>query len=384
MNFPVLGILLLTPSLTRQYDSRVVSGPIVGSNAWVPGSLENDMTSFALALLLLLMSISNLQAQTPFYQGKTIRIVVGNIAGDAYDLWARIFAQHMGKYIAGNPNFIVQNMPGGGGVIAANYVYSVAKPDGLTMGTWGPSLYFDQLAGRKEVQFDWSKFTWIGTPEQTEFILIMRTDSPYKSIEDVRKAAVPPKCGATGTSTSGYYIPKFLNETMGLKFNIVTGYPGGGEIDLGIERGELHCRNLTISTYFAREPFLTWHKNGFIRPILQTPKKRDARVADVPSIYELMDQYKMPEASRRLATVLLAPAVFGRPMVATPGVPPDRVKILREAYHTSLKDPALLEDLKKRRWEVDAISGEEMANLAKEVIAQPPEVIERMKNLLGN
>jgi tripartite-type tricarboxylate transporter receptor subunit TctC len=342
------------------------------------------MKIFTVAVSFLLASMSNVHAQTPFYQGKTIRIVVGNIAGDAYDLWARIFAQHMGKYIPGNPNFIVQNMPGGGGVIAANYVYSVAKPDGLTLGAFGPSLYFDQLAGRKEVQFDWSKFTWIGTPEQTEFILIMRMDSPYKSIEDVRKAAQPPKCGATGTGTSGYYIPKFLDENMGLKFNIVTGYPGGGEIDLAIERSELHCRNLTISTYFAREPFLTWHKKGFVRPILQTPKKRDARVSDVPSIYELMDEYKTPEASRRVATVLLAPAVFGRPMVATPGVPPDRVKILRDAYHTSLKDPALLEELKKRRWEVDAISGEEMANLAKEVISQPPEVIERMKKLLGN
>ncbi|HEV8720217.1 MAG TPA: tripartite tricarboxylate transporter substrate-binding protein [Candidatus Binatia bacterium] len=342
------------------------------------------MKRFAFALLFLLASIPSLQAQAPFYQGKTIRIVVGNISGDAYDLWARIFAQHMGKYIPGNPTFIVQNMPGAGGVIAANYVYSVAKPDGLTMGTFGPSMYFDQLSGRKEVQFDWSKFTWIGTPEQTEFILIMRTDNPYQSIEEIRKAAQPPKCGATGTSTSGYYIPKFLDEGMGIRFNIVSGYPGGGEIDLGIERGELHCRNLTISTYFAREPFLTWHKKGFVRPIMQTTKKRDARVADVPSIYELMDQYKTPEATRRVATVLLAPAVFGRPMVATPGVPPDRVKILRDAYHTSLKDPALLEELKKRRWEVDAISGEEMANLAKEVISQPPEVIERMKKLLGN
>jgi tripartite-type tricarboxylate transporter receptor subunit TctC len=342
------------------------------------------MKTLALALLLLLTSIHNLQAQTPFYQGKTIRIVVGNLAGDAYDLWARIFAQHMGKYMPGNPNFIVQNMPGAGGVTAANYVYAVAKPDGLTLGAFGPSMYFDQLTGRKEVQFDWSKFTWIGTPEQTEFILIMRTDSPYKSIEDIHKAAEPPKCGATGTSTSGYYIPKFLDEGLGLKFNIVTGYPGGGEIDLGIERGELHCRNLTISTYFAREPFLTWHKKGFVRPIMQTPKKRDARVADVPSIYELMDQYKTPDAIRRVATVLLAPAIFGRPMVATPGVPPDRVKILRDAYHRSLKDPALLEDLKKRRWEVDAISGEELAKLAKEVIDQPPEVIERMKKLLGN
>jgi tripartite-type tricarboxylate transporter receptor subunit TctC len=342
------------------------------------------MKKFALALVLLLTSGADLQAQTPFYQGKTIRIVVGNLPGDAYDLWARIFAQHMGKYIPGNPNFIVQNMTGGGGLIAANYVYSVAKPDGLTMGAFGPSLYFDQLAKRKEVQFDWSKFTWIGTPEQTEFILIMRTDTPYKSIADVRKAAQAPKCGSTGTGTSGYYVPKFLDEHMGLKFNIVTGYPGGSEIDLGIERGELHCRNLTISTYFAREPFLTWHKNGVVRPIMQTAKKRDPRVSEVPTIYELMDQYKTPETSRRLATVLLAPAIFGRPMVATPGVPPDRVKILRDAYHRSLKDPALLEDLKKRRWEVDAISGEELAKLAKEVVSQPPEVVERMKELLGS
>ena len=342
------------------------------------------MKRVALALFVLLSSTSNLHAQTPFYQGKTVRIVVGNLAGDAYDLWARIFAQHMGKYIVGNPNLLVQNMPGGGGLIAANYVYAVAKPDGLTMGAFGPSLYFDQLAGRKEVQFDWSKFTWIGTPEQTEFVLIMRTDSPYKSMEDIRKAAVPPKCGSTGTGTSGYYIPKFLDETMGFKFNIVTGYPGGGELDLGIERGELHCRNLTISTYFAREPFLTWHKNGFVRPIMQTPKNRDARVADVPTIYELMDQYKTPETSRRLATVLLAPAVFGRPMVATPGVPHEKVKLLRDAYHRSLKDPALLEDLKKRRWEVDAIGGEELAKLAKEVITQTPEVVERLKKLLGS
>jgi tripartite-type tricarboxylate transporter receptor subunit TctC len=342
------------------------------------------MKRFACALLFLLASVTNLQAQAPFYQGKTIRIIVGNLAGDAYDLWARIFAQHMGKYIPGNPTFIVQNMTGAGGVIAANYVYAVAKPDGLTLGTFGPSMYFDQLARRKEVQFDWAKFTWIGTPEQTEFILVMRTDNPYQSIEDVRKAAQPPKCGATGTSTSGYYMPKFLDEGLGIKFNIVTGYPGGGEIDLGIERGELHCRNLTISTYFAREPFLTWHKKGFVRPILQTGKKRDPLVADVPSIYELMDQYKTPEATRRVAAVLLAPAVFGRPMVATPGVPPDRVKILRDAYHRSLKDPALLEDLKKRRWSVDAISGEELAKLAKEVVSQPPDVVDRMMKLLGN
>jgi tripartite-type tricarboxylate transporter receptor subunit TctC len=179
-------------------------------------------------------------------------------------------------------------------------------------------------------------------------------------------------------------MPKFLDEGLGIKFTIVSGYPGGGEIDLGIERGELQCRNLTISTYFAREPFLGWHKKGFVRPILQTAKNRDPLVPDVPTIYELMDQLKTPEATRRVATVLLAPAVFGRPMVATPGVPADRVKMLREAYQKSLRDPALLEDLKKRRWTVDAVSGEELAKLAKEVVSQPPDVVQRMMKLLGN
>ncbi len=342
------------------------------------------MKRAAFALLLLLSSNTNLHAQAPFYQGQTVRIIVGYLAGDAYDLWARIFAQYMGKYMPGNPSFIVQNMTGGGGLIAANYVYGIAKPDGLTLGALGPWIYFDQLAGRKEVQFDWSKFTWIGTPEQTDSILVMRMDSPYKSIEAIRKAAEPPKCGAPGTSTTSYYVPKFLEENIGSKFNIVTGYPGGNEVDLAIERGELHCRTMTISTYFAREPYLTWHKNGFVRPLMQTPKKRDGRIPDVQTIHEVMDQYKVSEAGRRLATVLLAPAVFGRPMVAAPGVPPARVKILRDAYHRSLKDPGLLEELKKRRWVVDAIGGEEMAALAKEVIAQPPEIIERMKKLLGS
>lgn len=338
---------------------------------------------FFFIFLFLLFLNPDLQAQVPFYRGKTIKIVVGYLPGDAYDLWARMIARQMGKHIPGNPDFIVQNMTGAGGLIAANYVYSVAKPDGLTLGALGPSLYFDQLTSRKEVQFDWSKFAWIGNPEQTEFILIIRADSPYKTIEDIRKAVEPPKCGATGTGTSGYYMPKLFEETLGLKFSIVSGYPGGNEIDLAIERGEVHCRNLTISTFYGREPFDTWRKKGFIRPLIQTAKKRDERAPQVPTVYELMNEYKTPEASRRLATVILAPAVFGRPMVTTPGIPPDRVKILREAYNNALKEPELLEEAKKRRWMVEPISGEELEILAKEVISQPPEIIERMKKLLG-
>ena len=178
-------------------------------------------------------------------------------------------------------------------------------------------------------------------------------------------------------------MPKLIEESWGFKFQIVTGYPGGGDIDLAVERGEVHCRNFTISTFFGREPFETWRKKGFVRVLIQTGKKRDQRMPDVPTIYELMDQYKTPEASRRLATVILSPAVFGRPMVATPGIPADRVKILRDAFNKALREPEFLEETKKRRWIVDPVSGEELEALAKEVIGQPPEVIERMIRVLG-
>src|SRR5688500_7237994 len=137
-------------------------------------------------------------AQPNFFQGKTIRVVRGGQAGDLYDLWTRHIATYLGKHIPGNPSVMVQNMPGAGSVIAANYVYNVAKPDGLTLGSLNSAIYMDQLIGRKEVQFDWAKFNWIGTPEPTELLFIIRGDSPYKTIDDLRKGGEPPKCGSTG------------------------------------------------------------------------------------------------------------------------------------------------------------------------------------------
>ncbi|MBI2361209.1 MAG: hypothetical protein HYV04_20275 [Deltaproteobacteria bacterium] len=334
-------------------------------------------------IVFLTVCSPEIRAQAPFYQGKTIRVVVGYLAGDGYDIWARMIARQLPKHIPGSPNVIVQNMPGAGARIAANYLYTVAKPDGLTLGAVGPSLYFDQLIGNPEARFDWAKFTWIGTPEQTEFLLFMRADTPYKTIEDIRNAKEPPKCAATGTGTSGHYMPKLYEETLGLKFTVVLGYKGGGEQDLAVERGEVQCRSLSISTFYGREPFVSWIKKGFVRVLIQTSKKRDPRAPDVPTIFELMDQHKTPEASRRLARVILAPAVFGRPWIAPPGVPSDRLKVLREAWSQSLKEPEVMEEVKKRRSILEPVSGEELQALAQEVMSQPPEVVERMKKLLG-
>jgi len=329
------------------------------------------------------LNLELLFAQTPFYQGKTVRIIVGSTTGGGYDLWARLLAQHFGKYLPGNPGLIVQNMPGAGSMVAANHVYNLAKPDGLTLGAILPALYFDQLVGRKEVQFDWAKFTWIGSPEQNVPLHYMRADTPYKTVEDIRNAKEPPRCGSSGTGTTGHYIPRLLEETLRLKHTIVGGYQGGSEIDLAVEKGEVVCWSPLIATFFGREPYVRWYKTGFVRVLIQMGKKRDPRLENVPTIYELMEQYKTPDAGKRLTRVVLTAATLGRPIVAPPGVPAERTQVLRQAYVTTLKDPALLAEVKKRRWELDPLSGEELADLAKDVINQPKNVIDRMNWVLG-
>jgi tripartite-type tricarboxylate transporter receptor subunit TctC len=309
-------------------------------------------------------------------------MIVGFSPGGSNDLWTRLIAQHMGKYVPGNPEIVVQNVAGGGSMVAANQVYSVSKPDGLTLANIAPALYLEQLAGRKEVQFDWAKFSWIGSPERTEEVLFIRADSPYKSIDDLRKIPEAPRCGATGIGSVDHYFPKLLEDILGVKFNIVTGYPGAAEVHLAIEKGEMQCRVGSVSSFLDREPGRTWAKNGFVRVLVQGGKKRDPRIPDAPTIYELMDRNKSSNAVRGLANVLLSPGVLGRPLVASPGIPAERVHMLRSAYTKTLNDPAVGADLKKRGWQASPVAGDELESVAKDVVAQPPEVIERMKQLL--
>ena len=337
--------------------------------------------------LLLIISImlfsGRLEAQSDFYKGKQIKIVVGASAGAASDLYARAVAQHLPKQIPGKPDVIVQNMPGGGSLTAANYVYSVAKPDGLTLGAVTAPIYFAQLLGRKEVQFDWAKFTWIGTPEENDELFFIKADLPYKTLLDLRKASEPPRCGASGVGSTGFYIPKLLEEIFGFKLNMVTGYPGAADVDIAVEKNEVHCRGTTISAFFGREPGKSWAKNGYVRFLVQTGEKRNHRLPDTPTIWELMDQEKGNDAKRGLARVVLGPGAFGRPILATPGIPAERVKILRDAYAKMLKDPEFVAESNKRQWEINPVSGEKLEALAKEVTHQPADVVERMKKVLG-
>ncbi len=333
-------------------------------------------------IALLLLTTSPAKAQTPYHQGKTVTIVVGTLAGDLYDLYARAIALFMGRYIAGNPNIIVQNMPGAGHMIAANYIYNVAKPDGLTMAAINAGLYFEQLAGRPEVKFDWTKYNWIGNATKSPQVLYLRADSPFKTIEDVRNAKEPPKCGTTGTSNMGYFVPKLLEETVGARFDVIAGYQGGSEIDLAVERGEIQCRSLSTEAYFSREPFLSWRKNGFSRELAQGGRVRIEKLSNIPTVFELMDRYKTPEQGRRLAAALLASGEFHRPYPAPPNMRPEHVKILREAFNKTMKDPDFLAETKRKRLDIDPTTGEEVESLAKEVMSQPKDVVDRLKKLM--
>lgn len=320
-------------------------------------------------------------AQEPYYKGKQIRIIVGLSTGGGYDRAARMLARTIGKYIPGNPDVVVQNMPGAGSVTAANYVWGVAKPDGLTLLAPHNNVYLSQLSGQKEVQFDLAKFQWIGSLENDDMMLFARTDAPYKSIADIIKTKDLPKCGSTGVGSSDYVMSKVLEDTIGAKVTHVTGYPGSSEIAIAVERGEVSCMGLTIATYFGREPFLTWYKSKYVRFLAQSGRKRDSRLADAPTVYELMDEYKTPATKRRVAEAMLQGGEWARSLMAPPATPADRIGILRAAHEQASKDADLIAEAKKLRIEITHLRGDHLQSVAQQVMTQPPEVVEQIKKL---
>src|SRR5262245_57969860 len=232
-----------------------------------------------LAMTILILWHSSLPAQESFYQGKTLRVIVGSSPGNTQDQMTRLIARYLPKYILGYPNVIVENRGGASSMILGNYLFSVAKSDGLTIGVVSRALYFDQLIGRKEVQFDFTKFTWIGSPVEGHEVLFIGGGTPYKSMRDVVTSGDAVKCGASGTTSTGYYIPKLMNELFGAKFHIVTGYAGGAEMDLAVQRGETQCRATSVSGFTGFGAFKDWRQTNSARVLVQTGRKPIGRAS---------------------------------------------------------------------------------------------------------
>ena len=311
----------------------------------------------------------------------SINLLIGFRPGAAYDLYARLTARYMLRYLPGHPGFVIENKPEVA-TETAKRIYR-ARPDGSTLAALIPALYLAQLSAKGDVGFDLAKLSWIGSPTKSHYLLYMRSTAPFKTMRDIRAAAPPPLCGAGTETTTGYYVPKLLEETLGTKFNLRMGFEEGPDTDAAVERGEVQCRALTIDGFFSHEPYPTWIKKDIVRIILQTGSKRDPRLAKVPTLYEVMDEFKTSAPNRALVKLVLASSDFGRPLVGPPGMAADSVKTFRTAYDKAMRDPDLRSEAKISPLEINPTTGNELEALAREVVSQPKNVVARMIQLMG-
>ncbi|MGH7774835.1 MAG: Bug family tripartite tricarboxylate transporter substrate binding protein [Candidatus Binatia bacterium] len=317
----------------------------------------------------------------PFYDGKTIHLIVTTGPGGTTDIAGRFVARHLSGHIPGNPNIIVQNMPGAGGVVGANHLYNLAKPDGLTIAIMSRATYLDQMVGRAEVRFDFRKFSWIGSFNRAPMMMACRTDTGYTSINNIRAAKGPPRFGQSGTGSIGFIFSNIVAEALNLNIKHVTGYGSGREIDLGIERGEADCR-ATSDITIIRSPWPGWIEKGFITFLLQQGPNKSRLLPQIPTVYELVPPEAKPVL--KLMDVMLAYTEFDRPFAAPPGVPGERLQILRESFGKMVQDPKFSIEAKKLvDWDGSYLSGEELQRKIEQTVTQPPEVIRRVKEILA-
>jgi tripartite-type tricarboxylate transporter receptor subunit TctC len=310
-----------------------------------------------------------------------IHLIVGFRPGAAYDLYARLTARHLLRHLPGRPAFLVENRPENA-LETARRIYK-APPDGATLAALIPALYLAQLSAKTDIGFDLAKLSWIGSPTKSNYLLYMSTKAPYKTMRDIRDASKPPLCGAGTETTTGYYLPKLFEETLGTKFELRSGFQEGPDTDAAVERGEVQCRALTIDGFFSHEPYPTWIKTNVVRIVLQTGAKRDPRLPAVPTLSEVMDEFKTSADDRALAKLVLASSDFGRPIVGPPGMAAQQLKTFRDAYNQAMRDPALRREAKDAHLEINPATGQELETLAKEVTAQPQELVRRMNKIMG-
>ena len=304
-----------------------------------------------------------------FYAGKSVSILVGAGAGGSYDVYARTVARFMGEHIPGKPRIVPKNMTGAGSRVAANYVYNIAPKDGTILATADQSMPLEQAVGDAGITFDTRKFTWIGTPIYENNTLVTWHTSPVKTVEDAKRVEVA--VGATGFNTSAQY-PQVMNALLGTKFKIILGYPGGNDVNLAMERGEVGARNNTWSSWKVTKPM--WLANKDITIIVQAGPK----AADLPNVPSVEDVIPDPD-NRQVVELLVSGTRLGRPLATTPGVPEERVKALREAFDAVMKDPDFLKEAANSSIDVDPVRGAEMQQFVQKVLATPKHLAARAR-----
>lgn len=328
----------------------------------------------AVVLVLALFSAPALaDPVADFYKGKQIQFVIRSGVGGGYDLYARVLGRHIGKHIPGNPQVIPINMPGGGGIKAANYVANVAPKDGTILTIASQGLPVDQALGiNTGLEADLRNFNWLGNMSSHNQVSVVWHTSKTQSWEDALKRETV--MGTTGAGSISTQVPALYNNVLGAKFKLVVGYADGADVNLAMERGEVDARatNPWVS-YKAATPHLVEKK--MIKPIVQIGMQKEPDLPDVPLLRDLA---KTPEQKQVIDFISRSVSV-GRPIATTPGVPPERVAALRKAFDATLADPEFLAEAEKQRMEIRAMSGAELAQLIKDIIEAPADIREKVK-----
>ena len=316
------------------------------------------------------------QAVADFYRGRTIELDVGTGVGGGYDANARLVARHLGRFIPGSPAIIVNNLPGGGGIRAANTLFNKSSRDGLVLGTFSNAMITEPLLGAGQAMFAPDKFVWIGSASREDGVCIGARSSGVTTWADLLRTEL--LVGTTAPGTTTYMYPVMLRSMFGVKFKLVSGYPDGGQIALALQRGEVQSVCQTYSSLKVGHP--DWLPSGFVDPIIALGLNR---IPDLPAVQSVSELAASAEDAAVLK-VVLAPTLAGRPFFAPPEIPPERAQALRSAFTAMVGDTLYLADARRLGMDIEPASGGEIETLVKQVYALPAGVIAKTKAVVSD
>jgi tripartite-type tricarboxylate transporter receptor subunit TctC len=320
--------------------------------------------------------VADATAASDFYKDKRITLLVGTTAGGGYDTDGRLLAKYLPRYIPGEPAIVISNMPGASGIKAVNYLYSTAPKDGTVIGTFNSAMPFLEAAGAPGVEYKSTEFSWIGNLSQTVQVVVVWNTARIRTLDDAKKREVI--MGALGSGGTMTIFPRLLNAAFGTRFRIVSGYQGGTDVNLAMERGEVEGRGASVwSTWKRTRP--DWIKEGKIVPLVQIGPNKDADLLDVP----LLNDLAQSEEQKQMFLLVAGNIQIERPFAAPPGIPADHLQMLRNAFNLATKDPAFLAEAERLETDVAPQTGEATARVVASILSVPPPVVEKVKVIVG-
>jgi tripartite-type tricarboxylate transporter receptor subunit TctC len=336
--------------------------------------MKHKSRLFVIAAALLIGGTMTASAQAPDLSGKTVQMIIGFGPGGGYDLWGRIVARHIGKHLPGKPNVVAQNMPGAGSYTAAAHIYSAAPKDGTVMGIIARDAPLGPLTGQEGARFDATKITWVGTPTTETNVCIAYKDAKVKKADDLYKTEII--MGDTGPGTGTHSYPKALNALLGMKFKLVGGYPSSSDVFLAMERGEVEGICESLDSVHGKRP--DWVEKKTVVLLFQGGAEPNPEIKDVPFVVN----FAKDEETKKAIEFLYAGQGIGRPFVAPPDLPPAVLKMVRDAFAATMKDPEFMAEVKQRKLDLAPVSGQQLEALIKKIYSTPKPIVQKVGELI--